>query len=334
MKNLFLIAVFAMISTLAYSQKDVRVEKEIENGQETTRVWIDGKEVKEGSAEYKKYAKDEITTDGNVKIKKRKGKKDDEEKVIIIKKEMKNDVMIISDDEEMDINVDVKEDGDNHKVIIKKKGKDGKEEIKEIILKTDDDVRVIELDGENDGKKKKMFIQIEEDVNVTSGDDVEVDVDVKTTTEGKKKVIIKKKTKDGKEEIEEIIIDDNGEETIIDGDTKVIIKTKKGMDLDLDGIDPEDIETVNVIKEDGVKKVTIKTKDGKTIVKELEGDNVKVIKKRIKTEKTEAFDFDLDGLNPEDIETIDVDKTKDGKTVTIKMKDGKTIVKKVNEDKK
>lgn len=335
MKNLFLIALFAMISTLAFAQKEVKVEKEIENGKEITRVWVDGKEVKEGSAEYKKYAEGNIET--NVWVEKRKGKKGKkgkEEKVIIIKKEVEDDVIIIGDEEEMDINVDVKKDGDNDKVIIKKKGKDGKVEVEEIIIKEgEDNVEVIELDGE--GKKKMMFIQVEEDVEVTSGDDVEVTVDVKAEGEGKKKVIIKKKGKDGKEEIEELMIDDNGDETIIDGDTKVIIKTRKDTDFDLEGIDPEDIETVNVIKKDGVNQIIIKTKDGKTIVKDMGSDDkeVKVIKKRIRTEKTEDFDFDLDGLNPEDIETIDVKKTDDGKTVTIKTKDGKTIVKKIKEEK-
>lgn len=323
-----------MLSTLTYGQKKVKVEKEVENGKETTRVWVDGKEVKEGSAEYKKYAEGDIEKDGKIWIKKRKDKNGKEKDVIIIGDDM-GDNIFISDDKVMTIDVDVEEDGEQRKVIIKKKGKDGKEEVEEIILNGEDkDIEVIELDG-GDSDKKMMFIQVEEDIEVISEEDVEVKVDVKADGKGKQKVIIKKK-KDGKEEIEEIIIDDNGEETIIDGDTKVIIKTKKGMDLDFEGVDPEDIETVDVIKKDGVKKITITTKDGKTIVKELKGDDedVKVIKKRIKKDNIEDFDFDfdLDGLDPEDIETIDVKKTDEGKTVTIKTKDGKTIVKKVQED--
>ena len=72
MKNLFLIVVFAMISTLAFAQKEVKVEKEIENGKTITRVWVDGKEVKEGSAEYKKYAANDTEVDHKVWVKKRK----------------------------------------------------------------------------------------------------------------------------------------------------------------------------------------------------------------------------------------------------------------------
>lgn len=277
MKNLFLIAVFAMVSSLSYAHeviiinengdttkpihKEVRVETEIENGQETTRVWVDGKEVKEGSDEYKKYSEGEMMTGGKMRIKKRKNKNGEAEKMIIIKEEMTEDV-IISSDEDMEIDVDVEEDGDNHKVIIRKKTKDGKVEVKEIIV------------NEND------------DNNVT-----------------------------------------------MDGDTKIIIKTKKVMDLDLEGIDEDDIETIDVNKTDKGKTITIKMKDGETIVREIEGGNdedVKVIKKRIKTNRTENFDFDLDGLDPENIKTIDVDKTKDGQSIIIKTKDGKTIVKKIN----
>ena len=328
MKNLLLIAVFAMLSTLTYGQKKIKVEKEVENGKETTRVWVDGKEVKEGSVEYEKYAEGDIEKDEKIWMKKRKGKDGHKEEIIIIGDEM--DKVFISDDKVMSIDVDVEKDGEHHKVIIKKKGENGEEEIEEIILKGGDD-NVIELDG--DGNKKMIFIQVEEDIEVLSDEDVEVKVDVKADKKGKQKVIIKKK-KDGKEEVEEIIIDDNGEETIIDGDTKVIIKTKKGMDLDLEGVDPDDIETIDVVKKDGVKKITITTKDGKTIEKELKGgdEDVKVIKKRIKKDNIEEFDFDLDGLDPEEIENIDIKKTDEGKTITIKTKDGKTIVKKVKED--
>lgn len=284
MKNLFLIVVFAMISTLAFAQKEVKVEKEIENGKTITRVWVDGKEVKEGSAEYKKYAANDTEVDHKVWVKKR--KKGKEEKVIIIKE----------------------------------KAKDDKGEVTE---------------SENNGDKKIMFIQVEEDIDIQTGEEVEVKVDVKADGEGTKKVVIKK-IKDDQEEIEEIIINDNSTETIIDGDTKIIIKTEKDANLDLEGIDQENIETINVIEKDGIHKIIIKTKDGKTVVKDISNGekDVKIIKKHIRTEITENFDFDLDGLNPEDIETIDVKKTKTGKKVTIKTKDGKTIVKKIKEEKK
>lgn len=282
MKNLFLIVVFAMISTLAFAQKEVKVEKEIENGKTITRVWVDGKEVKEGSAEYKKYAANDTEVDHKVWVKKR--KKGKEEKVIIIKE----------------------------------KAKDDKGEVTE---------------SENNGDKKIMFIQVEEDIDIQTGEEVEVKVDVKADGEGTKKVVIKK-IKDDQEEIEEIIINDNSTETIIDGDTKIIIKTEKDANLDLEGIDQENIETINVIEKDGIHKIIIKTKDGKTVVKDISNGekDVKIIKKHIRTEITE--NFDLDGLNPEDIETIDVKKTKTGKKVTIKTKDGKTIVKKIKEEKK
>lgn len=284
MKNLFLIVVFAMISTLAFAQKEVKVEKEIENGKTITRVWVDGKEVKEGSAEYKKYAANDTEVDHKVWVKKR--KKGKEEKVIIIKE----------------------------------KAKDDKGEVTE---------------SENNGDKKIMFIQVEEDIDIQTGEEVEVKVDVKADGKGTKKVVIKK-IKDDQEEIEEIIINDNSTETIIDGDTKIIIKTEKDANLDLEGIDQENIETINVIEKDGIHKIIIKTKDGKTVVKDISNGekDVKIIKKHIRTEITENFDFDLDGLNPEDIETIDVKKTKTGKKVTIKTKDGKTIVKKIKEEKK
>lgn len=284
MKNLFLIVVFAMISTLAFAQKEVKVEKEIENGKTITRVWVDGKEVKEGSAEYKKYAANDTEVDHKVWVKKR--KKGKEEKVIIIKE----------------------------------KAKDDKGEVTE---------------SENNGDKKIMFIQVEEDIDIQTGEEVEVKVDVKADGKGTKKVVIKK-IKDDQEEIEEIIINDNSTETIIDGDTKIIIKTEKDTNLDLEGIDQENIETINVIEKDGIHKIIIKTKDGKTVVKDISNGekDVKIIKKHIRTEITENFDFDLDGLNPEDIETIDVKKTKTGKKVTIKTKDGKTIVKKIKEEKK
>ncbi len=282
MKNLFLIVVFAMISTLAFAQKEVKVEKEIENGKTITRVWVDGKEVKEGSAEYKKYAANDTEVDHKVWVKKR--KKGKEEKVIIIKE----------------------------------KAKDDKGEVTE---------------SENNGDKKIMFIQVEEDIDIQTGEEVEVKVDVKADGKGTKKVVIKK-IKDDQEEIEEIIINDNSTETIIDGDTKIIIKTEKDANLDLEGIDQENIETINVIEKDGIHKIIIKTKDGKTVVKDISNGekDVKIIKKHIRTEITE--NFDLDGLNPEDIETIDVKKTKTGKKVTIKTKDGKTIVKKIKEEKK
>jgi len=284
MKNLFLIVVFAMISTLAFAQKEVKVEKEIENGKTITRVWVDGKEVKEGSAEYKKYAANDTEVDHKVWVKKR--KKGKEEKVIIIKE----------------------------------KAKDDKGEVTE---------------SENNGDKKIMFIQVEEDIDIQTGEEVEVKVDVKADGKGTKKVVIKK-IKDDQEEIEEIIINDNSTETIIDGDTKIIIKTEKDANLDLEGIDQENIETINVIEKDGIHKIIIKTKDGKTVVKDISNGekDVKIVKKHIRTEITENFDFDLDGLNPEDIETIDVKKTKTGKKVTIKTKDGKTIVKKIKEEKK
>ena len=283
MKNLFLIIVFVMISTLAFAQKEVKVEKEIENGKTITRVWVDGKEVKEGSAEYKKYAANDTEADHKVWVKKR--KKGKEEKVIIIEKKAKNE----------------------------------KGEVTE---------------PESDGKKI-MFIQVEEDIDTQTGEEVEVKVDVKANGEGTKKVVIKK-IKDDQEEIEEIIIDDNSTETIIDNDTKIIIKTEKGANLDLEGIDQENIETINIIEKDGIHKIIIKTKDGKTVVKDISNGekDVKIVKKRIRTENTEDFDFDLDGLNPEDIETIDVKKTKKGKKITIKTKDGKTIVKKIKEEKK
>lgn len=282
MKNLFLIVVFAMISTLAFAQKEVKVEKEIENGKTITRVWVDGKEVKEGSAEYKKYAANDTEVDHKVWVKKR--KKGKEEKVIIIKE----------------------------------KAKDDKGEVTE---------------SENNGDKKIMFIQVEEDIDIQTGEEVEVKVDVKADGKGTKKVVIKK-IKDDQEEIEEIIINDNSTETIIDGDTKIIIKTEKDANLDLEGIDQENIETINVIEKDGIHKIIIKTKDGKTVVKDISNGekDVKIVKKHIRTEITE--NFDLDGLNPEDIETIDVKKTKTGKKVTIKTKDGKTIVKKIKEEKK
>ena len=283
MKNLFLIIVFVMISTLAFAQKEVKVEKEIENGKTITRVWVDGKEVKEGSAEYKKYAANDTEADHKVWVKKR--KKGKEEKVIIIEKKAKNE----------------------------------KGEVTE---------------PESDGKKI-MFIQVEEDIDTQTGEEVEVKVDVKANGEGTKKVVIKK-IKDDQEEIEEIIIDDNSTETIIDNDTKIIIKTEKGANLDLEGIDQENIETINIIEKDGIHKIIIKTKDGKTVVKDISNGekDVKIVKKRIRTDNTEDFDFDLDGLNPEDIETIDVKKTKKGKKITIKTKDGKTIVKKIKEEKK
>ena len=283
MKNLFLIIVFVMISTLAFAQKEVKVEKEIENGKTITRVWVDGKEVKEGSAEYKKYAANDTEADHKVWVKKR--KKGKEEKVIIIEKKAKNE----------------------------------KGEVTE---------------PESDGKKI-MFIQVEEDIDTQTGEEVEVKVDVKADDEGTKKVVIKK-IKDDQEEIEEIIIDDNSTETIIDNDTKIIIKTEKGANLDLEGIDQENIETINIIEKDGIHKIIIKTKDGKTVVKDISNGekDVKIVKKRIRTDNTEDFDFDLDGLNPEDIETIDVKKTKKGKKITIKTKDGKTIVKKIKEEKK
>lgn len=331
MKNLILIAVFAMLSTLTYAQKEVKVEKEIENGKEVTRVWIDGKEVKEGTAEYKKYADDEIKSNGKVWVKKRKSKKGEEEKVIIIKKEISESI-IINGDEKMKIAVNVEEDGENHKVIIKKKGKNGKEEVEEIIIKGDEgNTEVIELDGD----KKMMFIKVEEDIEIEGHEDGDINVDVTSEEDGKQKVIIKKKTKDGKEEVEEFIIDgDEGDNVIINGDSKVIIKTRKDIDLDLEGVNPENVETIDIKKTENGKTITIKTKDGKTIVKEIEGDTASEGKKKIiiKINKEDNFDFDLDGLDPETIEMIDVKKTDDGKVIIIKTKDGKTIKKEINGD--
>lgn len=252
--------------------KEVRVEKEIENGKEKIRVWINGKEVDENSAEFKKYG----NTENKVKIKERKGQGGKEEKVIIIKKEVSENV-IISDEEgeNMEIDVDVNEiEGGKHKVIIKKKGKDGKEEVEEIIIneKGGSDVNVFKLEGDDKVLIKTKKIGTEDNINV----------DVKTEKDGKRKVIIKTIDDKGNEDIQEIIID----ETALEGenDTRVIIKKNMTSDFDLDGVNPQDIKNVNVEKmDDGTTKIIIKTKDGKTIEKIMKQDgDVKVIKKKKK----------------------------------------------------
>ncbi len=171
--------------------KDVRVEKEIENGKEKTRVWINGQELDENSAEFKQY--------GN------------------------------------------KENGEsNIKTISSSDGK------KVIIMKS----------------------EIREDVRVETEDGEEVQVDVTDGTDGNQKVIIKTKSKDGTETVKEMIIDSGeGEEVINDGKTKIIIKTQKEMNFDFEGINPDDIEKVDVIKTDDVKKIIILLKNGKKIEK-------------------------------------------------------------------
>lgn len=316
MKKLLLIAVFAMFLHVNYATAytnvksktivetgelifisengdttkpthiEVRVEKEVENGAEKTRVWVNGKEVDENSEEFKKYSDNNGSQ--KIKVEKRKNKNGKKEKVIIIQKEVSEQV-IISDDEaeEMDIKVDVTEmDGGKRKVIIRKKGKNGAEEIEEIIIdeKGDNDVKVIRLEGDN-----KVIIKTKEemDVSVDNDNDVEVDVDVQTEKDGKHKVIITTKDKNGNENVEEIMIDETSldEENYIEsgnGEKKIIIRKSFDTDFDLDGVDPENIETIDVKKEDGVTKIIIKTKDGKTIEKVM---NDEVIKKKKKKSK-------------------------------------------------
>lgn len=209
---------------------EVRVEKEIENGKEKTRVWINGKEVDENTEEFKKYANEEKV--GN-------GKK---EKVIIIKEGSGEDVKIIN-----------MEDGKKMIII--------KEETEEEIIIGDE------------GKSE-----------------MNINVDVSEPENGKRVVTIKKKGKDGKEEVEEIIIDNMGEgEEIIktnDGQ-KVVVKVKKDVDFDLGEINPDDIEKMDVIKNDKENKIVITLKNGEVIEKILpqEGEKEVIIIKEEKKKK-------------------------------------------------
>lgn len=217
---------------------DVKVEKEIENGKEKTRVWVNGTEVNENSEEFKKYANED-----GVWIGKEKGE------VIIIKKEGSED----------DIKVMNLEDGK-----------------KMIILKEEMEEEVI-IDGE--GKNE-----------------MDINVDVSEPENGKRIVKIKKKGKDGTEEVEEIIIHNMGEgEEVIktkEGE-KVIVKVKKDMDMDLGEIDPDDIEKVDVIKNEKENKIIITLKDGKVIEKVMPSEGKKeviIIKEEEKKKKDKKKD--------------------------------------------
>ena len=275
MKNLLLITLFTIFSIAAYSQKEVKVEKEIINGTTVTRVWVDGQEVEEGTEEYQRYATDDNEKQEKSRKKKRKGKKAKEENIIIIKEV-----------NEVEIN---ETEGTNGKVII---------------------------------------FKVDENTTGSSDDTKTVNVEVTAEDNGQKKVIIKKTGEEGEAEVEEIII--NG-----DKNATFIVKTEMNSELDMEGIDPENIESVNVIKNENESKIIIKTKDGKVIVKEMKPQSKgEKNDKIIKVEKIEVPDFGLDNVKPEDIETIDIEETIDGKTVTIKTKDGKTIIRKIKKEQK
>lgn len=192
---------------------EVKVEKEIENGKEKTRVWINGKEVDEKSAEFKKYAENR-NAESDIKVINEDGKN-----MVIIKQEMKEEI-IIDGEGEMNIKVDVSQPENGKRVVkIKKKGENGEEEVEEIII-----------DDRNEG--------------------------------------------------EEVIKTEDGE--------KVIVKIKKDMDMDLGEINPDDIEKVNVIKTDKENKIVITLKDGKVIEKMLPNEGEKeviIIKEEEKKKK-------------------------------------------------
>lgn len=281
MKNLLLIALFTTLSTAAFSQKEVKVEKEIINGSTVTRVWIDGQEVEEGTDDYQKYAAAEGEKQGKGRKRKKRNKGSKNEEVIIIKEV-----------EEVEI---VENESDNGKIII---------------------------------------VKVQENKTDSSSKHNTVNVEVTAENDGQKKVIIKKMDNEGKEEVEEILINSDNDKTIINSnESTVIVKTKIDTELDMEGIDPENIESVNVIKNENESKIIIKTKDGKVIVKEIKQQN-EGKGNNLKIEKIESTDLEFGDIKPEDIETIDVKETDNEKTVTIKTKDGKTIIKKIKTEKK
>ncbi|NJN78533.1 MAG: hypothetical protein HC803_09605 [Saprospiraceae bacterium] len=127
----------------------------------------------------------------------------------------------------------------------------GKEKI--IIIKNEDDEEGKVMNSEN-GKKVIIIKEENKEEIIIDGEgkqEMDINVDVSEVEDGIRVIKIKKKGKDGQEEVEEFILDNmgDGEEIIKTNDgEKVIIKVKKDIDFDLDDINPDDIEKVNVIK--------------------------------------------------------------------------------------
>jgi hypothetical protein len=177
-----------------------------------------------------------------------------------------------------------------------------------------------------EGKKVIIRKEEREEEIIIDGESVEVT----ELQNGKRMVTIRKKGVNGKEEVEEFIIDERGEseEIIKTSDReKVVVKVEKEVDFDLGEINPDDIEKVNVIKTDKENKIVITLKDGKVIEKIVakEGE-----KQRGKVEK--EVDFDLGEINPDDIEKVNVIKTDKENKIVITLKDGKVIEKIVAKD--
>ena len=186
---------------------EVKVEKEIENGKEKTRVWINGKEVDEKSAEFKKYS-EEVHGESELKV----INMEDGKKMIIIKEETEDEVII--DDEgkhEMNVNVEVSEPENGKRVVtIKKKGENGEEEVEEIII--DNMGEGEEIIKTNDGQK--VIVKVKKDMDMDLGeinpDDIEKVNVIKTDKENKIVITLK----DGKI-IEKIMPKEGGKEVII-----------------------------------------------------------------------------------------------------------------------
>jgi hypothetical protein len=177
-----------------------------------------------------------------------------------------------------------------------------------------------------EGKKVIIRKEEREEEIIIDGESVEVT----ELQNGKRMVTIRKKGVNGKEEVEEFIIDERGEseEIIKTSDReKVVVKVEKEVDFDLGEINPDDIEKVNVIKTDKENKIVITLKDGKVIEKIVANEGEK---QRGKVEK--EVDFDLGEINPDDIEKVNVIKTDKENKIVITLKDGKVIEKIVAKD--
>jgi hypothetical protein len=155
--------------------KEVRIEREIENGVEKTRIWVDGKELDQNSDEFKKL------NAGEKKI-----FKSDDGSMMIFKEERKIEVETDDNDDDMSININV-EDLNNGK--------------KKIIIVTEDSKEEIII-ADTTGTSSKVFktddgktIVIKQDADFTFEGDKDSDVEtvkVEKTPDGETITIRKK----------------------------------------------------------------------------------------------------------------------------------------------
>lgn len=212
--------------------QEVKIEKTIINGESETKIWIDGKLLKAGSAEYEKYAKEANADDIGVKTEKRK---------ITIKRSSNVETEfedINPDDIE---SIDVRKTENGKQLIIKKKngeviekafdtGNLNKGNSEVIIITNDsdteiDDIETIDIEKVKGGKKiilKRKNGEVIE--KMIDGQSVGIDVEVEETENGKS-VIIKE---EGKEDIRIMSNDEDVEVFIFkDKRDKVIRKEKR-----------------------------------------------------------------------------------------------------------